>query len=55
MLFRSGRKDYEYPKEYGGVPLLREGQYFSDTIKKVNAEREAREREEQAKAAAAKK
>jgi NADH-quinone oxidoreductase subunit C len=41
-----GRKDYEYPKEYGGVPLLREGQYFSDTIKKVNAEREAREKEQ---------
>jgi len=47
-----GRKDYEYPKEYGGVPLLREGQYFSDTIKKVNAEREAKEKEAQGKAAA---
>ncbi|MGD0094648.1 MAG: NADH-quinone oxidoreductase subunit C [Planctomycetota bacterium] len=47
-----GRKDYEYPKEYGGVPLLREGQYFSDTIKKVNAEREAKEKELLAKPAA---
>jgi len=44
-----GRKDYEYPKEYGGVPLLREGQYFSDTIKKANAEREGKDKERLAK------
>jgi NADH-quinone oxidoreductase subunit C len=47
-----GRKDYEYPKAYNDVPLLREGQYFADTIKKVNAEREARDKELLAKAAA---
>jgi len=39
-----GRKDYEYPKEYRGVPLLRDGQFFSDDIKKANAEREARDK-----------
>lgn len=46
------RKDYEYPREYGGVPLLREGQYFSDDIKKANAEREAKDKETLAKQAA---
>lgn len=46
------RKDYTYPKEYGGVPLLRAGQFFSDTIKKVNAEREAQAKEQPAKPAA---
>ena len=46
------RKDYNYPKEYGGVPLLRAGQFFSDTIKKVNAEREAQAKEQLAKPAA---
>ncbi|MCY3019010.1 MAG: NADH-quinone oxidoreductase subunit C [Planctomycetota bacterium] len=46
------RKDYVYPTEYHGVPTLREGQYFADTIAKANAEREAKEKELLAKAAA---
>ena len=46
------RKDYEFPREYRGVPLLREGQYFADDIKKGNAEREARDKELLAKQAA---
>ncbi len=49
------RKDYVYPTEYRGVPLLREGQYFADDIKKGNAEREAKDKELLAKQAEAEK
>jgi len=38
-----GRKDYDFPAEYHGIPTLREDQFFSD---KVETEIAAREEEE---------
>ncbi|MGH7144042.1 MAG: NADH-quinone oxidoreductase subunit C [Planctomycetota bacterium] len=32
-----GRKDYEYPEQYNGVPTIRPGQYFADRIEKERA------------------
>lgn len=40
-----GRKDYEYPAEYGGVPTLRDDQFFADAVGSGNEEREAKENE----------
>jgi NADH-quinone oxidoreductase subunit C len=40
-----GRKDYEYPAEYHGVPTLREDQFFSDAVESGNTEREEKEKE----------
>jgi NADH:ubiquinone oxidoreductase subunit C len=46
-----GRRDYVFPEAYGGVALAREGQYFSDTIARSVAEREAKDKELLARAA----
>jgi NADH-quinone oxidoreductase subunit C len=40
-----GRKDYEYPAEYGGVTTLREDQFFADAVGSGNDERAAKEKE----------
>jgi NADH-quinone oxidoreductase subunit C len=39
-----GRKDYEYPAEYHGVPTLREDQFFSDKVEAGISEREEEEK-----------
>ena len=39
-----GRKDYEYPAEYGGVPTLRDDQFFSDAVEAGNTQREVQEK-----------
>lgn len=38
-----GRKDYEYPADYHGVPTLREDQFFADAVGAGNEEREEKE------------
>ena|SRR5579862_3613035 len=40
-----GRKDYEYPSEYHGVPTLREDQFFIDKVDADVAARQGREKE----------
>lgn len=40
-----GRKDYEYPPEYQGIPTVRAHQFFADKIDAEVAEREAKEKE----------
>lgn len=49
------RKDYVMPTEYRGIPLLRQGQFFSEDVQKSQAAREARDKEALAKALAEKK
>jgi NADH-quinone oxidoreductase subunit C len=39
-----GRKDYEYPPDYHGIPTLREDQFFSDAIEAGIAKREEEEK-----------
>ena len=39
-----GRKDYEYPMEYQGIPTVRADQFFEDAISKGVAAREAEEK-----------
>ena len=38
-----GRKDYEYPADYHGIPTLREDQFFADKVEAGIAEREEKE------------
>jgi len=40
-----GRKDYEYPPDYHGVPTVREDQFFSDKVEAGIAEREEKEKQ----------
>lgn len=40
-----GRKDYEYPAEYNGVPTIRADQFFSDAVEKGISEREEQEKQ----------
>jgi len=40
-----GRKDYEYPPEYHGVPTLRDDQFFSDAVEAGISDREEKEKE----------
>ncbi|MBI3828076.1 MAG: NADH-quinone oxidoreductase subunit C [Planctomycetes bacterium] len=40
-----GRKDYEYPMDYQGIPTVRADQFFDDRISKEVGEREAKEKE----------
>ena len=40
-----GRQDYVFPKEYQGVALAREEQFFAEDVARSVAEREQRERE----------
>jgi NADH-quinone oxidoreductase subunit C len=37
-----GRKDYEYPPDYHGIPTVREDQFFIEEVEKGIAEREAK-------------
>lgn len=39
-----GRKDYEYPPDYHGIPTLRDDQFFADKIEASTAEREEKEK-----------
>ena len=39
-----GRKDYEYPADYHGVPTLREDQFFGDAVGAGIEEREEKEK-----------
>lgn len=39
-----GRKDYEYPADYHGVPTLRDDQFFSDAVEAGISEREEKEK-----------
>jgi len=39
-----GRKDYEYPMEYQGIPTVRADQFFDDAISKGVEEREAEDK-----------
>jgi len=39
-----GRKDYEYPADYHGVPTLREDQFFSDAVEQGVSAREEEEK-----------
>ncbi|HYG75466.1 MAG TPA: NADH-quinone oxidoreductase subunit C [Planctomycetota bacterium] len=39
-----GRKDYDYPADYHGIPTLREDQFFSDKVEAGIAEREEEEK-----------
>jgi NADH-quinone oxidoreductase subunit C len=40
-----GRKDYEYPEEYNGVPTVREDQFFIEEVESGISDREAKEKE----------
>jgi NADH-quinone oxidoreductase subunit C len=44
------RKDYVMPAEYHGIPLIRQGQFFTEDVLKSQTEREARDKEAVAKA-----
>ena len=44
-----GRKDYEYPKDYQGIPTLREDQFFADKVDAQVKEREKKDKELAAK------
>jgi NADH-quinone oxidoreductase subunit C len=40
-----GRKDYEYPADYHGVPTIRADQFFADEVERGIAERELQEKQ----------
>ena len=40
-----GRKDYEYPSDYHGVPTIRADQFFADEVERGIAERELQEKQ----------
>ncbi|MCW8131481.1 MAG: NADH-quinone oxidoreductase subunit C [Planctomycetota bacterium] len=47
-----GRKDFEYPMEYQGIPTVRADQFFDDAVSKGITDREALEKEITARAEA---
>jgi NADH-quinone oxidoreductase subunit C len=40
-----GRKDYEYPADYHGIPTVRADQFFADEVERGIAERELQEKQ----------
>jgi len=41
----AGRKDYEYPADYHGIPTVRADQFFADEVERGIAERELQEKQ----------
>jgi NADH-quinone oxidoreductase subunit C len=40
-----GRKDYDYPEEYNGIPTVRADQFFIEEVESGISDREAKEKE----------